>query len=127
MDTLNPSHLSLSTTGLKAKPAVKNKSNIPRHRTGEKFLKGPIPLHWISIAMKLPGKSWHVATAIWFLAGLNNSATVKLNQSVLDQLGISRYSKSRALAHLEKAELIVTESRNGKNPIITLLDPAEVI
>ena len=122
MDTPNPSVLSLPKTQM-SNSTPKRQSKIPRHQTGEKFLKGPIPLRWILIAAKLPGKSWHVASAIWFLAGLNNSPRVKLNQSILYQFGVSRYSKYRALSDLEGAGLIAIEHSKGKNPTITLLDP----
>jgi hypothetical protein len=51
------------------------------------------------------------------------SKIVKLYQLVLDQFGVSRYSKYRALSDLEAAGLIAIECSNGKNPIVTLLDP----
>ena len=38
-----------------------------------KFIKGPIPLEWISRANALPGKAGAVGMALWFLAGVQNS------------------------------------------------------
>ena len=35
------------------------------------FIKGPIPLPWLQATMQLPGKTLHLALAIWYLAGLN--------------------------------------------------------
>ena len=103
------------------KPKVK----IPRHKTGEKFLKGPIPLNWLCKAAQLPGKSLQVAIAIWFLAGCNNSSTVKLNQAILTDFGVTRYCKYRALEWLSGAGLIAVQEINGKNPLVTVLPVPE--
>ena len=121
MDTFNPKLLALPKTQ-NINVLSKRRLKIPRHRTGEKFLKGPIPLRWIREATKLPGKSWHVASAIWYLVGMNNSSTIKLTQGVLDDFGVSRYSKYRALTNLVSAGLISVDSNTGKNPVVTVLD-----
>jgi hypothetical protein len=119
MDAIDPQQLSLpkSTIAIPSRP-----KKVPRHKMGDRFLCGPIPLAWIVKATPLPGKSWHVATAIWYLAGLTKSPTVKLTQGVLNQFGIDRFAKYRALAALESAKLIQVSSSNGKNPLVTLLD-----
>src|SRR3954471_9472153 len=39
----------------------------PRHRPGESFVKGPIPLVWIASACRLPGSGLAVAMALRFL------------------------------------------------------------
>jgi hypothetical protein len=118
----NPQLLSLpkETTlpYLEAPPSLK----IPRHQGNEKFLKGPIPLNWISQAIRLSGSVWPVATAIWYLVGLTNSPTIKLTKATLDLFGISRYSKYRALEALETAGLIRVIANMGKNPLITVLE-----
>lgn len=123
MSTPNPQLLSLP------KRAIKNSDKptcprIPRHQGNEKFLKGPIPLNWISKAIQLSGSVWPVSTAIWYLVGLTHSPTVKLTQATLNLFGISRYSKYRALDELETAGLICVISKRGKNPLITVLDVA---
>jgi hypothetical protein len=120
MSTRNPLLLPLpkGTIGNSNKPTC---PTIPRHQGNEKFLKGPIPLNWISIAIQLSGSAWDVGTAIWYLVGLNNSPTVKLTKATLDLFGISRYSKYRALDELKRAGLIHIEATVGKNPIITVL------
>lgn len=108
----------------KAHPS-KTKLKIPRHKIGEKFLKGPIPFNWLCKAAQLPGKSFHVAIVIWFLVGLNKSSTVKLNQSVLTKFGVTRHSKYRALDWLSDAGLIAVEEAKGKNPLVTVLPVLE--
>ena len=92
---------------------------------GEKFLKGPIPLALIYRATKLPGKAWHVYAAVWYLAGVRKDQTIKLTQVVLNEFGVSRYAKYRALDALAQEGLILYESADGKNPLVTLLNTAE--
>lgn len=121
MSTPNPQLLSLpkKTLHYSDKPP---RSKIPRHQSNEKFLKGPIPLNWVSKAVQLSGSAWPVGTAIWYLVGLTQSPTVKLTKSTLDLFGITRHSKYRALDALETAGLIHVISKIGKNPLITVLE-----
>ena len=94
----------------------------PRHLGNEKFLKGPIPWNWLSQAARLKGCSLHVAIALWFLAGLNRNRTVALTNTVLQGLGINRFTKSRALKVLEQARLVSVTHNKGRNPVVTILD-----
>jgi len=127
MDTLDPKKLSLSKSSVL--PVVsrnrRQKSNLPRHQLGEKFLKGPIPLALINRATKLPGKAWHVYAAVWYLAGVRKDQTIKLTQVVLNEFGVSRYAKYRALDALAQEGLILYESADGKKPLVTLLNTVE--
>jgi len=47
----------------------KRRRKPPRHRQGEKFLKGPIPWPKLERAFLLPGKALHVALLLWREAG----------------------------------------------------------
>ena len=86
------------------------------------FLKAMIPLGWLSRACRLSGKALATALAIWYLKGLRNSYEgLMLTTAVVERLGISRYSKSRALRDLERAGLIRVERRPQKNPLVTIL------
>ena len=49
----------------------------PRHKGREWFLRGPIPGAWLSQALKLSGRAIRVALALWYLAGVGKSRTVK--------------------------------------------------
>lgn len=120
MDTIDPMQLTLPKSTL---ATLKRPRKIPRHKSGERFLCGPIPLSWIVKATVLPGKTWHVATVIWYLAGLTKSPSVKLTQGILNEFGIDRFAKYRALNALAEAGLIRYIVTRGKNPVVTLLDP----
>jgi DNA-binding transcriptional ArsR family regulator len=91
-----------------------------RRRMQGRFLKGPIPLSDIAEASKLPGQTLGVYLAIHHRAALTGSMTVTLPKGLLDQLGISRDSKSRSLRLLEEAALIAVERRKGRTARITL-------
>ena len=95
----------------------------PRHRAGSHFLKGPVPLQWLEVAARLPGKSLHAGIALWFAAGLMKSAAVPLSNISGLRFGIDRNAKYRALDWLEGAGLSRVERKLGRAPIITLLDP----
>jgi len=94
----------------------------PRPRRGEHFLKGPIPLDWLSAAARLPGKSLHVGIALWFMGGLQKSRVVPLSNITSLRFGLDRNAKYRALAWLEEAGLIAVERKLGRAPIVTLND-----
>jgi len=95
---------------------------LPRHKPGEKFLKGPIPWDWLTHAAKLPGKALCVATALWFLAGVKGKRTVALSGIVLKDLGVKRNAAYRGLAALERAGLVSAIRHLGRSPIVTLLE-----
>lgn len=105
-----------AATSKEAKP-----SRIPRHRTGEKFLKGPIPLDWLSQAMKLPGKALHIADILWIYSGIKRSAEIPLSLSRLKEFGITRTYAARALKSLEGAGLITVDRKQGRKAVVKLL------
>ena len=72
-------------------------SKPPRPTPGAKFLRGPVPLDWLSRAAALPGRSLHVAMAVWFMAGLRKSRTVPVSNVTGLQFGLDRNAKYRAL------------------------------
>lgn len=87
----------------------------------EKFIKGPIPLDWISRANALPGKAGAVGLALWFLAGVQGSRTVKLTGEVERIAGCGRKAVYAAIAALETAKLIVSARKPGARPQITVV------
>ena len=93
---------------------------IPRASKGQRFLRGPIPLDWLSAAAELPGKSLHVGIAVWLEAGLRNSAVVPLSNLTGRYFGLDRNAKYRGLDWLEQAGLISVERKLGRAPIVTI-------
>jgi hypothetical protein len=116
MDTFDPQKLACRRE-VKRLP----KTKPPRPGPGEKFLKGPIPWSWISKGASLKGQALHVGIALWLLAGIKRSQSVALSNSVLQDLGVSRYSGYRALHSLESAGLISVDRHTGRNPVVTIL------
>lgn len=95
---------------------------LPRHKAGEKFLKGPIPRKWLEEAAKLPGKALHVAIEIWFWAGIVGSSGIRLKGANLLKMGVKRHSAYRALKALESAGLITVDRRPGAKLVVSLND-----
>ena len=106
-------------------PRVRERQAPPSHKSGKKFLKGPIPYRWLEAAFRLPGRTLHVGIQLWFLAGMNRSGTVPLSLSRFELLGISRHAATRGLAALERAGLVSVVRRAGRRPIVTLQNPGD--
>lgn len=102
----------------------KDMKRPPQHKKGEKFLKGPIPWNWISMAAKVSGKgkALHVATALWFIAGIKNNRTIILSYNVLKEMGVKRNAVYRGLDALEETGLVSTIRHDGCCPIVTIND-----
>ena len=94
----------------------------PRHKTGEWFLKGPIPGAWLHRAAKLPGRALHVGLALWFLAGLEKCNNVTMTWATFARFGVSPDSGRRGLAALERVGLVSVERRTGCCPRVTILE-----
>lgn len=88
---------------------------------GKRFIKGPLPLDWFEMASALPGKTLHVALAIWFYVGLERTTTVKLGQKRVARFAVSRDAKYDALRRLAEAGLIEVEQRPGQSVQVTLV------
>jgi hypothetical protein len=99
-----------------------SKAKSVRIIRGERFLKGPIPLKWLTHASMLPGKSLQVGIALWYLKGLKKNSVVKLTNVTLSEFGVKKDAKRRALKSLEEAGLVSIERYTGKNPIVTILN-----
>ena len=99
---------------------IASRRRSPRHRTGEEFLKGPIPLAWLEAAARLPGNALAVGIAVWFKAGVAKSGRVKVSNALVGKFGVRRHSKYAALRVLESAGLISVHGRSGRSPVVTL-------
>ena len=101
-----------------------NPTQPPRHRPGDEFLKGPVPLAWLHRAAKLPGKALAVGVAVWFKAGATRSREVRLSGQLLSRFGLNRHSAQRGLAALEAERLVSVERHPGRCSVVTLKDAA---
>ena len=97
-------------------------NTLPQHRKGERFLKGPIPMHWLSKAIPLSGKELAVAIVLWHFAGMLDTSIIKLTNAKVRRFGLDRYAKTRGLEGLEKAGLVRVERAKGRSPVVTILD-----
>jgi hypothetical protein len=85
-------------------------------------LYGPIPWSWWLPASRLPGKTLQVASVCWLSAGWNRSAEFELALDDWAEFGLSRFSASRGLDALGRAELVSVGRMPGRSPIVTILD-----
>jgi len=97
---------------------------LPRHKKGEKFLKGPIPWDWLSMASRISGKgkALHVANAIWVTAGIKKTRTITLSMKILRGMGVNRNAAYRGLDVLEDSGLVSVIRHRGRCPVVTIND-----
>jgi hypothetical protein len=96
---------------------------LPRHAPGQPFLKGPVPLAWLSRAAGRPGKALAVALALWYAAGLTQGATVLLSRRLLRLFHVGRHAAGRALENLACSGLVAVDRGRGRCPRVTILSP----
>ena len=89
------------------------------------FIKGPIPVGWISKAAALPGKALHLALAIQWLSGMNKGAPVKVSQKALGHFCISTDAYRDGLKRLESAGLITVARLPGQSPFVRVVRPVQ--
>jgi hypothetical protein len=78
-------------------------------------------MSWVTRAMQLPGKAWHVGTVLWLWAGITRSHTVILTRTRLRQCGLHPETARQRLTHLEQAGLVRVERQGKRSPRVTLL------
>lgn len=98
----------------------------PKKKEIEYFLKGPIPINWLSKASHLPGKTINVAILCWFFHSLNKGKNnFKLQHKFIKIMNVHRVCLYRSLKHLEEAQLIKVQREKGQIAIITILHDSE--
>jgi len=90
------------------------------------FIRGPIPIDWLSKAAELPGKTLNVALAIWWLNGMTQSESFKLTRKSLSLLCIKRDAASISLKRLEGAGLVKIQRKVGQRPTISIIHLQEI-
>jgi hypothetical protein len=86
------------------------------------FLRGPIPLEWLTVAANLPGKALHLAIALRWRHGMVKGKPFKLTKTALAALNVERDAERLGLTRLEQAGLIQVERKPGQRPTISILD-----
>ena len=87
------------------------------------FIKGPIPIAWLSQAAALPGKALHLALAIQWLSGMNKGAPVKVSKNALAHFCISTDAYRDGLKRLEGVGLISVTRLPGQSPFVQVTQP----
>lgn len=80
----------------------------------------PIPLSLVLALTTLPGKALGVFLIVWRTSVMQRSLTVKLTTTEVQQWGLSRHQKRRALRTLQAAGWIRVQGDHAHNPIVTL-------
>jgi hypothetical protein len=94
----------------------------PRHRSGEPFLRGPVPWKWIQQAGALPGKALAVGLLLWLQAGCSKGRVVRFSMTRAAELGCHPDTVRRGIHALESAGLVRVERPAGRCLLVTLLD-----
>ena len=100
-------------------------SGYAEARNTAPFIKGPIPVGWISEAAALPGKALHLALAIQWLSGMNKGAPGKVPKKVLATFSLSMDAYRDGLKRLEAAGLIRVSRLPGQSPLVRVVQPAQ--
>ena len=85
------------------------------------FVKGPIPLDWLTEVTLLPGKCLNVAMAIQWLSGMSDGMPVKLTKRAETSFNVSRDTSRECLKRLESAGLIQLTRSPGKRTLIQIV------
>jgi hypothetical protein len=94
----------------------------PRHRPGERFLKGPIPWPWLERSMTLPGKALHVGLILWREAGWRRNRTVRFCLHGNLPAGLTLWAARRGLRALETAGLVRIFRKPGHGLEVSLME-----
>ncbi len=97
-----------------------SKSPLPKHRQGEKFIRGPIPFDWLQAALAIGGKAGNLAWAISYRAGIEQQNPIKLTGQTLREFQIAPCTARRLLHDFEQAGLVEVDRKRGRGPIVFL-------
>ena len=85
------------------------------------FIKGPIPLEWISTAENLPGKAINVALALYWMGGMNPQKRFKITRRALGLFNVSDDAYRDALLRMEAAKLIRVSRSPGQRALVEIV------
>jgi len=100
-------------------------SRLPRHKAGEEFLHGPVPVWWLKIAGRCSGKAVSVGLAIWFKAKTTGSVEVSACPKLFAKFGVGRKAGYAALKKLAAVGLVrIVEQAPGRCPVVMITGEA---
>ncbi len=105
--------IELARLRISSRAAKAAAERLPRPQAGRHYLKGPIPLDWLSGAARLPGKSLHVGIALWFMGGMQKSRVVPLSNIAGLRFGLDRNAKYRGSGVARRAPAWLPSSANS--------------
>ena len=123
MPPIELARLRIAPRAAKAAPGT----TAPTASRPSTYLKGPIPLDWLSTAARLPGKSLHVGIALWFMGGFRSPASSRSQQqacasastamqSIADWRGSKRQDWSPFTRKLGRAPVVTINDANFSQP-----------
>jgi hypothetical protein len=119
-DTFDPDRWEMTSDPL---PPSAPKKRRPWSRRSGRFLKGPVPWHWLVRAMTLPGKALAVGLMLWLQRGLTGRRTVLFCLARAAADGIPTTTARRAIRELERVGLVAIRRKPGRGLDVTILDP----
>ena len=96
------------------------KERKQRKRKG-RFVKGPLSWPWVTAAAHCHPRALEILLAVKMLSDTSGQKEVALSTEIIDGLGISVGTKSRAVAALEKAKFILVKRQRGRLLRVSLL------
>ncbi len=96
---------------------------LPKHRPGERFIRGPIPLKWFKPASTCGERAEAVAVLLWYAAGYQRRNPVKLTPVILGELRVHPKTARRVLIRMADLGLVRCEFHRGRSPVVTITMP----
>lgn len=98
----------------------RKRATTPRSRL--LFVKGPIPVAWLTTVCALCKPAHRVGLALWFQRGITGRDTVRLNNQLKQRWGISGSCAHRGVQALAAAKLIeIVQGGRGRCPVVRIV------
>ncbi|VGO16917.1 hypothetical protein PDESU_05509 [Pontiella desulfatans] len=99
---------------------VGNVADAPK-TDNELFIKGPLPLSWVTAAGALGGKCLHTGMILWHHHGLNRGESFQISHRRLSEHGVgTELTAKRSLDRLEASGLITVRLKSGQRKEIVI-------
>jgi DNA-binding transcriptional ArsR family regulator len=106
--------------GILSKASQDRRHQQRERRTGE-YLRGPVPLTWLSAAKRCGLLALTVGLLLWFRKGCTRSTDgLTVSERQYREFGLSRQTFAVGLSRLESAGLVTVERKAGRKSRITL-------